>query len=224
VVEQAGFLTITDLTKHHGSEACMSSPGSVSRWIAALKEGDPAAAQPLWERYYRQLVALARKKLRSTRGRTADEEDVVQNAFHSFFRAVGEGRFPRLDDRDSLWRLLVVITANKALRQLAHDHRQKRGGGTTTTSMGIYPIGPGDDAALVQFMGDEPSPDFAAQVAEEYRRLLDQLGDDSLRQVAVWKMEGYTNDEIAEKLACSRRTVARKLDAIRILWSEEPAR
>ncbi len=67
----------------------MSSPGSVSHWIAALKGGDPAAAQPLRERYYRRLVALARKKLQSTR-RAADEEDVVQNAFHSFFRAVAQ--------------------------------------------------------------------------------------------------------------------------------------
>jgi RNA polymerase sigma factor (sigma-70 family) len=199
----------------------MSSRGSVSHWIAALKEGDQAAAQPLWERYYRQLVALARKKLRSARRRAADEEDVVQNAFHSFFRAVGQGRFPQLDDRDSLWRLLVVITANKALKQLAHDHRQKRGG-TSGGQIGIYAIGQVDDAALMQFVGAEPTPEFAAQVADEYRRLLDLLGDESLRRVAVWKMEGYGNDEIAEKLDCSRRTVARKLEAIRMLWSKEP--
>jgi RNA polymerase sigma factor (sigma-70 family) len=197
----------------------MASHGSVSHWISALKEGDSAAAQPLWERYYRQLVALARKKLRSTSRQAADEEDVVQNAFHSFFRAVGQGRFPQLDDRDSLWRLLVVITANKALKQLAYAHRQKRGGGTATGSVGIYPIGPDEEAALVEFVGSEPTPDFAAQVAEEYRHLLELLGDETLRQVAVWKMEGYGTDEIADKLGCSRRTVIRKLEAIRILWS-----
>jgi RNA polymerase sigma factor (sigma-70 family) len=201
----------------------MSSPGSVSHWIAALKEGDSAAAQPLWERYYRQLIGLARKKLRSTTRRAADEEDVVQNAFHSFFRAVNQGRFPQLDDRDSLWRLLVVITANKALKQLTYAHRKKRGGGIAAGGTGMYPMGADDEAALVQFVGDEPTPDFAAQVADEYRRLLDMLGDETLRQVAVWKMEGYGNDEIADKLACSRRTVARKLEAIRILWSTEPA-
>ena len=89
--------------------------------------------------------------------------------------------------------------------------------------MGIYPLGPDDEAAIMQFVGIEPTPDFATQVADECRRLLDLLGDDSLRRVAVWKMEGYSNDEIAERLDCSRRTVARKLEAIRILWSEEPA-
>jgi RNA polymerase sigma factor (sigma-70 family) len=202
----------------------VSSQGSVSHWIAALKEGDSAAAQPLWERYYRQLVALARKKLRSTSNRASDEEDVVQNAFHSFFRAVDQGRFPQLDDRDSLWRLLVVITANKALKQLAYAHRQKRGGGTAAGSMGMYPLGPSDEAALAEFVGAEPTPDFAAQLTEEYGRLLDLLGEKTLRDVAVWKMEGYGNDEIAEKLGCSRRTVARKLEAIRILWNNEPAK
>ena len=74
-----------------------------------------------------------------------------------------------------------------------------------------------------QVVGDEPTPEFAAQVAEEYQRLLDLLGDESLRQVAVWKMEGLTNDEIAGRLDCSRRTVARKLETIRIIWSWEPA-
>ncbi|MGN6132944.1 MAG: ECF-type sigma factor [Aureliella sp.] len=192
----------------------MSTPGSVSHWILALKEGDSAAAQPLWERYYQRLVALARTRLDTIQRRVADEEDVVQNAFHSFFRALGQGRFPQLEDRDNLWRLLVVITAHKALKQVEHNNRQKRGGGENQLLA--------DDAALLHCVGAEPTPDFAAQVAEEYRRLLDLLGDDSLRQVAVWKMEGYANDEIATMLDCSRRTVVRKLEAIRILWSQEP--
>ncbi|WP_425613735.1 ECF-type sigma factor [Anatilimnocola sp. NA78] len=198
----------------------MSPPGSVTHWLVALKDGDLSAAQPLWKRYYRQLIALARNKLRSSRQNIADEEDVVQVAFQSFFRAVGEGRFPELNDRDGLWRLLVVITAKKALKQLAYEQRLKRGG-TAPAALGIDTIGTDDETALAQFIDPEPTPDFAVQVVDECRRLLTNLGDESLRQVAVWKMEGYGNDEIAGKLSCSRRTVARKLDAIRIIWSKE---
>src|SRR5262249_42717745 len=95
----------------HALENAMSSEGSVTRWVTALKGGDAAAAQPLWERYYRRLVALARNKLQAARRRVADEEDVVQGAFHSFFQGVAQGRFPRLDDRGNLWSLLVVLTA-----------------------------------------------------------------------------------------------------------------
>ncbi len=71
---------------------------------------------------------------------------------------------------------------------------------------------------LERIIGPEPTPEFTAMVAEEYRRLLDGLGDDSLRQVAVWRMEGFTNDEIAARLGCARRTVARRLDLIRKTW------
>lgn len=197
----------------------MSADGSITRWVSALKAGDLTAAQPLWERYYRQLVSLARQRLRSGRRREADEEDVVQSAFHSFFQGVAHGRYPQLDDRDNLWRLLVVITARKAVDQIVHENRKRRGGGMR---QGESRISPGtSDTAIEEVVGEEPTPEFAAQVAEEYQRLLDLLGEESLRRVAVWKMEGLTNDEIADRLDCSLRTVARKLETIRIIWNGE---
>src|SRR5262245_34737304 len=200
----------------------MSSEGSVTRWVTALKGGDTAAAQPLWERYHRQLVSLARQKLQSSRRRAADEEDVVQNAFHSFFRGISRGSYPQLQDRHNLWRLLVIITARKALDQLAHEHSKRQGGGTVQNqSRMLLEESDWNDAALQQVIGDEPTPEFAAQVAEEYQRLLDLLDDESLREVAVRKMEGHTNDEVAGQLNCSKRTVARKLETIRIIWSGE---
>jgi RNA polymerase sigma factor (sigma-70 family) len=205
--------------KPFATEPAMSHGASITRWVTALKEGDQAAAQPLWERYHRQLVTLARRKLQSSPRRGADEEDVVQSAFHSFFQGVANGRFPQLNDRDNLWRLLVVITARKALDQLDREHAKRRGGGTVGGESRISPID-GGEAGIQAVVGDEPTPEFAAQVAEEYDRLLDALDDDTLRRVAVWKMEGFTNDEIAGKLNCSLRTVNRKLDTIRIIWNE----
>src|SRR6478672_7111014 len=117
----------------------MAAHGSVTRWVTALQAGDATAAQPLWERYYRRLVALAREKLRSARRRAADEEDVVQSAFHSFFQGMARGRFPDLGDRDDLWRLLVVITARKALDQLAHENARRRGGCAIPGELRISP-------------------------------------------------------------------------------------
>jgi len=99
----------------------MSSAGSVTAWIGALKAGDHAAAQKLWERYYEQLVRLAREKLGGARRRAADEEDVVQSAFDSFCRGAGQGRFPQLRDRDNLWPLLIVITERKAFDLVQHE-------------------------------------------------------------------------------------------------------
>src|SRR5580700_9424491 len=104
-----------------------SDDGSVSRWLAPLQEGDPAAAQQLWERYFQRLVELARKRLRDGPRREA-AEDVALSAFDSFCRSAAKGRFPQLSDRDGLWRLLVVITARKAARHIRDTRRQKRGG------------------------------------------------------------------------------------------------
>ncbi|MFO0958352.1 MAG: ECF-type sigma factor [Isosphaeraceae bacterium] len=186
--------------------------GSISRLLIDLKAGDPMAAQPLWERYYERLVRLARQRLRGRRkGAVEDEEDAALSAFESFFQGAADGRFPRLDDRQDLWRLLVVITARKVSGQVARQHAQRRGGGL--------------DAALAEgldrIIGDEPTPDFAAEVAEQYSRLLGLLEGPELRRVAVWRMEGFSNDEIAERLGCARRTVARRLDLIRQVWAEE---
>jgi hypothetical protein len=56
-------------------------------------------------------------------------------------------------------------------------------------------------------------------VREECDLLLHRLGDATLRSVALWKMEGFTNEEIATKLGCAGRTVERKLKVIRDLWT-----
>jgi DNA-directed RNA polymerase specialized sigma24 family protein len=197
----------------------MSSKGSVSDCIARLQAGDPVAVQRLWERYFKRLVHLARKKLRGSRPRSADEEDVALSAFDSFCRHAERGRFPDLHDRDNLWRLLVVITSRKAAHLRRDERRQKRGGGSVPVSA-VAREGE-DGVVLEQLLSREPDPEFAAQVAEECERLLNCLGDQQLRSVALWKMEGWTTEEIAAKLGYTPRSVKRKLRLIRDLWEKE---
>jgi DNA-directed RNA polymerase specialized sigma24 family protein len=194
----------------------MPSEGSVTYWIDRLRAGDRAAAQPLWERYFGELVRLTRRRLRGQARRVADEEDVVLSAFDTFCRRAAEGRFPRLEDRDGLWRLLLVITAHKAAHLVRDQRRLKRGGEPRPDS----PL-PGLEPDLGEVLAREPTPEFAAQAAEECRRLLDRLGDDELGAVALWKMEGHTTEEIADRLGYVPRTVERKLRLIRTLWAEE---
>ena len=199
----------------------MATDGSVSRWIELLKDGDYAAAQPLWERYFDRLVGLARTKLAAGRRRAADEEDVSLAAFDSFCRGAAAGRFPRLADRDDLWRLLVTLTARKAFDQMRDERRLKRGGGAVLGQSALDAVRAGDVAAFERFVGSDPTPESAAMVAEEYRRLLAQLKTDELRTIAIWKMEGYTNDEIAGRLDCATTTIERKLQRIRAQWQAE---
>jgi DNA-directed RNA polymerase specialized sigma24 family protein len=191
----------------------MSSNGSITRWIGRLQAGDAAAAQPLWQRYFEKLVELARRKLTSVRLRVADEEDVALSAFDSFCRGLRDGRFPDLQDRDNLWKLLVVLTARKVSHLMRDEHRLKRGGNQNADGA----------LELANIVSANPTPEFAAEVAENCQRLLDLLGDEELRTIALQKMEGFSNEEIAGLRKCAPRTVERKLRLIRRLWEKELA-
>jgi DNA-directed RNA polymerase specialized sigma24 family protein len=180
----------------------------VTHWLRLLEAGDAAAAQPLLQRYFRRLVELARAHLHATPCGMADEEDVALSAFDSFCRRAQDGRFPELNDRNNLWALLVKITLRKAIDLRQHETRLKRpaGAGRSATDPDVL-------------ISAGPTPEFAAQMADECRWLLGLLDDDLMRSVAVWKMEGYTVEEIAARLGCIKRTVERKLKIIRAIWS-----
>jgi DNA-directed RNA polymerase specialized sigma24 family protein len=202
----------------------MSSVDSVTHWLTLLKNGDTQAAQPLWDRYFHQLVHLARGRLQGRRaGGPDDGEDVALSAFASFCRGVERGAFPRLADRHDLWKLLVTITAHKACDLITREKRLKYGGGRVrgeSALLGVADVGEAP-RGIEDVIGREPTPDFAMQVAEECQRLLDALKDENLRKLAVAKMEGYTNEEIAANFGWSRAKVERKLRLIRSAWKDE---
>ena len=183
----------------------MASSDVVTLWIAEIKEGRRDAAARLLERYFQRLIGLARGRLRGQPGLAGYEEDVALSAFKSLCLGAERGQFPRLLDRDDLWRLLVVLTVRKAIDLL----RRRR------------PEPAAEPEDLEELLSRDPEPALAAEMADEYRRLLDGLGDPQLRAVALWKVEGYSNEEIAQKLGCVVRSVERKLQCIRTLWAEE---
>ncbi len=199
--------------------------GSVTRWIGDLKSGQAGAADQLWERYFERLVRLARKKLDAVRGVSPveGEEDAALSAFQSLCAGVAEGRFERLKDRDDLWRPLVVITVRKVYDQVQRQRQLKRGAGRVVSEGALAGVDPDGPGGFEQFMAHGPTPEFAAILAEEFQRRIDSLPDEALRRVALWRMEGYSDQEIAERLGCVSRSVQRKLDLIRKAWlRDEP--
>src|SRR5262249_36591549 len=137
-----------------GGTTAMAPDGSVTRWIDLLKEGNHAAAQPLWDAYYQRLVTLARARLRGVSRRAADEEAVALSSFDSFCRGAARGRFPRLEDRDDLWQLLVVITVRKACDLVRHEGRKSRGSGRVQTFADLA------ESGAVEALGPEPTPEL----------------------------------------------------------------
>jgi len=196
----------------------------VTEWIVRLNHGDERAAHLLWQRYFDKLTRYARRKMGGMPRRAADEEDVALSAMHSFFRGMAGRRFDRLNDRHDLWKLLVLITARKACKQRRLYYSGKRGGGHVRGESAFLRVNCGEegenDGGIAAVLGSEPTPEFAAKVAENCRQLLDRLGDENLRQVALYTFEGFTTVEIAGKLRVSQRSVQRKLNTIREIWSE----
>ena len=178
----------------------MKRDGSVSHWIQEIKGGNRDAAQDLWERYYRQLVNLARKRFSGSSTRVSDEEDVVSEVFEKFFRFAESGRFPDLSDRDGLWRLLVRMTADKVIDHQRKAARQRRGGGMVRGES-VFLSNPNDPEmnAIAQVIGDEPTPEFAAAMTEQVSRMLSMLNEPGLIQLAIGKMQGYDNAELAQQ-------------------------
>ena len=174
----------------------------------------------LWERYFDQLVLSARGKLRAASRRVADEEDVALVAFNSFCNGVRDGRFPRLNDRDDLWQILMMLTARKAMDQRRHDEADKRGGGVVRGESVFHSNGM-REGGIEQVVGESPTPEFAMAVSEEMEVLLSSLNDDQLREIALAKLDGNSNVEISESFDISLRSVERKLKLIRRIWSED---
>ena len=196
----------------------MSLSESVTDWLFQLQAGEEAAVGKLWRRYFPRMVALARKQLRSIPRRVADEEDVALNAFDSFCRAALAGRCPDLQDRHGLWQVLLTLTINKAIDLVNHSRRDKRAWQRTVLFSELAAgsnRGSGAETLALVFEQQQPDPAFIVLLADRLQWLLHQLEDDQLRSIALRKLEGYTNAEIARTERCALSTVERRLRLIR---------
>jgi DNA-directed RNA polymerase specialized sigma24 family protein len=154
--------------------------------------------------------------------RVTDEEDVAISVFKSLWHGAVRGQFSELTDRDDLWNLLLTITRQKTVDEFRRNKALKRGGGNVRgDSVFANATEPDGTAGFDHFMGEEPTPELVALMNERLMQLLRVLRDDSLRNVAVWRMDGYTNAEIAAEIGLGERSVERKLRLIREKWSAE---
>ena len=193
----------------------MSNTNNVSHWIDQVKCGDSVAANRIWQHYFDRLVRSVRYRLQGQDRAVSDEEDIVLSVFDSFYVAAEKGRFPDLSDRDDLWRLLLRMSARKLIDKRRHDGRQRRGGGVQIHSLNS------DADRVVEAIGNEPSPEMVLMVKESVGRFFSRLCVGHLQELAVAKLEGYSNRELAQRLGCSERTIERRLHLIREKCQQE---
>ncbi len=179
-------------------------------WLSRLAEGEDQVVAEFWTAYGGRLQGLAAQHLKAGLKRRVDPEDIVQSACRTFLRRLHTGDF-ELEGAENLWRLLCVITLAKARSQARFHQRGKRsidqerplGGGIEESRA------PGYEA-----VERGPTPEEAAAFADQLDNVLARL-DDEARQVLNLKLEDCTNDEIAQKMQCSERTVRRILNRVR---------
>jgi DNA-directed RNA polymerase specialized sigma24 family protein len=191
--------------------------GSVTAWVAALQNGESDAARKLWKRYFGSLLRVVTYQLGGSSCSVADEEDVTLNVFDSVCRRLANGKLADIDSRQDLWRVLLVLARQKSIDHRRTQSRQKRGGGTHVDSWVRNSAGESENV-LDTVSGTGPSPDEIAAVREELAALLQCLSDETLRKIALGKLEGRTNEELAGEMGVTPRTVERKLALIRDLW------
>jgi len=187
-----------------------SKTHSVTRWIHELQKGDQAAADLLWEFLKFRLLSLASRQVGFSI--SYDEDDVALDAFATLCSGIREGRYD-IEDRNALWSLLAVITINGARKRSRDERRLRRGGGHTRVSK--------NDEHLGTVTSEGLSPEASCLAREECTRLLSILPNEELKHLALLKVDGYTNDEIAEILGCTRRSIQRRLNLIRKIWTDE---
>lgn len=170
------------------------------RLIQGLRLGDNRIVREFCDQYGEQLRRLADRNMTAGLQRRVDAEDVVQSVCRTFFRRMQLGQF-RLSDSESLWQLLCAITLTKVREQARFHGRKKRG------LEQEIPTGSSDEASPEPSSGELP-PDEIVAFADAYEKVLASL-DDEERQVVALKLEDCTNEETAERLGISERTVRR---------------
>ncbi len=195
----------------------MNEAHSVSKLLLGLQDGNQEAAKEIWDRFIDKLIRAADKSLKNLPRRHVDEEDVAQSAFNSFFRGAKDKRFKKLENREDLWQILAMITERKAIKVIRRELAPKRGGGRVRgESVFEHML---SESAANHDIGNvhDPDPQLTEEFTQNVRELLEYL-DDSLRQVAIRRLEGFSNPEIASNLKISNRSVERKVSLIKDKW------
>ena len=181
-----------------------SQNGSVTTWLLQLNEGDESVIYLLWKRYWQNLVDLAKTDLAVFQNQaTDDEEDIAQKVFTDIWRRIRSKTTDKPRNRAELWKLMIVITYRKIVDNLRGMRTKKRGGG--------QPLEP--------MLNLEVPPDWTAMLNDDLDRLAELKGQMS-KDIVVLMLAGFDQEEIAEKLNSSPRTIQRRLVLIREAWTK----
>ena len=149
--------------------------------VRRCRTGDGDAFRHLVERYQRRALAHAR----ALTGNDGDAADAAQEAFLDAFRHLGT-----FDAARSFYPWFYVLLRNRCFKQRARDR------GRTTAD-------PPADAAA--------PPGRPREELHDLQRALDRLDPNDRELIVLKHLDGWTYDELAERLEIPRGTVMSRL-------------
>lgn len=176
-------------------------PDDIDALIRGVRDGDEDACRLFWNNYGPMIERVAHRHLSGDIRRRVGPESITLSACRTFFRRARLGEF-ELSDADSLWRLLCAITVNKVRAQARFHRRQKRNFEAEIRA-----------DAIPELLNEQPTPEDEAEFADQLEHLFDQF-DEEERRVLDLKLQHHTNEQIAETLECSERTVRRMIKRV----------
>lgn len=194
----------------------MSENSSISGWLRELQNGDAAAMQHLWDRYFDKLVRVADQHLKLASTQLVQGEDIAASVLESVWRGAQLGRFREVANVDELLWILLAITKHKCIDQARRSNAQRRGGNQSKVSLSPDPNG-----LYLEIVSQDPDPQYIAAFNEVCERIIEQLDDRVLQQITIDRLEGFTIAEIAQRIELAESTVRRKLSIIRKVCQRE---
>jgi RNA polymerase sigma-70 factor (ECF subfamily) len=187
----------------------MAASDSFNDVMARLRAGDEAAAREIFQRFVRRLVRLTQCQLDRVMRSKVDPEDVVQSAYKSFFLRYGEGKL-EVESWDNLWSLLTLITLRKCLDRVNYHSTA----GRDAQREAVAQPGAAGSEPWWEAIARDPTPEEAAVLAETVEQLLRDLNAEE-RPVLEMSLQGYTTQEISQRLVLAERSVRRLRERVR---------
>lgn len=187
-----------------------SFQSSFDETMKRLRDGDQEASRTVFNRYAHRLVAMARKRLEPRIQQKEDPEDVVQSVFRSFFARYGAGTLS-VEDWESLWSMLALLTARKCGRRARHYHTGRRDISREAPSAATE----SQAGAPYSEPGDAPTPDEEAVLHDTIEQLLAEFDQPKHKQIIRLTLEGLNAEQVSNTVPCTERMVHRVLVRVR---------
>lgn len=190
--------------------------GSVSNWILGARQGDPVAIEEIVSRYLARVANCAQSMLAADEQRIRDGQDIATDVLMKMASELSSGQHQQLRDRNDLWVLLISIV-NEQVVQNRNDWQQRNGVPQELT-LTDYLSHCDQDLELLLSKGNKYGSLQA--ILDRMDDLIALVKDQQSKEVALLKLQGYSNRDIGARLGLVAKTVDRKVSKIISRWKQ----